>query len=74
MLAAPRRRHWGPAEIGILAAGVIIGGILIGFLAPLPPGVSMAAKLVQNTILLVAAVGLLVLVVRRTRELRPHRV
>ncbi|NLS09471.1 hypothetical protein HGQ17_05505 [Nesterenkonia sp. MY13] len=66
LLMADRHLNWGPAEIGMLGIGVIIGAILIGFLAPLPPGVSMAAKLTQNSILLVAAVGLLVFTARRT--------
>lgn len=66
-LAACQRR-WGPREIGMLGIGVVIGGILIGFLAPLPPGVTAAAKLAQNAALLVLAGLLLILTVRRTRR------
>ena len=65
---AARHRQWGPREIGMLGVGVVIGGILIGFLAPLPPGVTATAKLTQNAALLLAAVLLAFLTSRRTRQ------
>src|SRR5699024_9447446 len=65
---ALRHRQWGPREIGMLGVGVVIGGILIGFLAPLPPGVTATAKLTQNAALLLAAVLLAFLTSRRTRQ------
>lgn len=67
---ALHHRQWGPREIGILGVGVIIGGILIGFLAPLPPGVTAAAKVAQNALLLALASLLLIVTLRRTREVR----
>lgn len=66
-----RHRRWGPRGIGMLGVGVVIGGILIGFLAPLPPGVTAAAKLAQNAALLVLAGLLVILMLRRTR--RAHK-
>lgn len=60
------RRRWGPREVGLLGAGVVIGAILIGFLSPVPDGVSAAAKFLQCSVLLGFALALLLLVVRRT--------
>lgn len=63
---APTRWRWGAREIGAVGAGLVIGAILIGFVAPVPDGVSVAAKLAQSSVLLVLAVGLLWAVLRRT--------
>lgn len=63
---ASRRRRWGPREIGLLGAGVVIGAVLIGFLSPVPPGTSVAAKISQSSVLLVLSLLLLALVIRRT--------
>ncbi|QSB15392.1 hypothetical protein JQS43_03255 [Natronosporangium hydrolyticum] len=59
---------WSVLEIGALAAGAVIGRTLIGFLAPVAEGVSVAAKLTQNVILLSAAVVVAWLVTRRGRR------
>lgn len=69
---AARHRQWGPREIGMLGAGVIIGGILIGLLAPLPPGVTAAAKLSQNAALLTLAGLVLIVTLRRTRRVHEN--
>lgn len=60
------RRPWGPREVGVLGAGLVIGAILIGFAAPVPDGVPVAAKIAQSSVLLVLALALLWLVIRRT--------
>lgn len=60
------RRGWGPREIGLLGAGLVIGAILIGFLAPVPEGVPAAAKFAQSSVLLALALALPWLVLRRT--------
>ncbi|HLR94010.1 MAG TPA: hypothetical protein VK053_05770 [Jiangellaceae bacterium] len=57
---------WGPSEIGLLGAAAVIGGTLIGFLTPVAEGVSVASKYAQNTVLLLLAIGLTVLVYRAT--------
>ncbi|TDC61209.1 hypothetical protein E1258_12335 [Micromonospora sp. KC207] len=49
---------WSPKQVAALAAGALIGRTLIGFLAPLPDGVSLLAKLSQNTLLLAAVLAL----------------
>ena len=59
-------RVWGPREIGLLGIGVVIGGILIGFMAPVPEGVSIGAKMGQSSTLLVLALLVLVCVLQRT--------
>ena len=59
-------RRWGAREIGLLGAGVVIGGILIGFASPVPEGVSGAAKIAQSSTLLALALLVLTLVLRRT--------
>lgn len=53
--------------IGALVAGALIGRTLIGFLAPLPDGVSPAAKLSQNALLLAAVLGMARLLTRDRR-------
>jgi hypothetical protein len=61
-------RQWAAREIGLLGVAVILGGVLIGFASPVPDGVAVAAKLGQNAVLLLLAVLLAVVVVRRARE------
>lgn len=62
-----RSYRWGPREIGLLGAAAVIGGTLTGFLTPIPEGVTAASKYAQNTIMLLCAVGLTVLVYRATQ-------
>ncbi|MBP2366424.1 hypothetical protein [Pseudonocardia parietis] len=62
------RRQWASREIGLVGVAVILGGVLIGFASPVPDGVAVAAKLGQNVVLLLPAVLLAVVVVRRARE------
>ena len=56
---------WSPKQIAALATGALVGRTLIGFLAPPPDGVNLAAKLGQNALLLAAVLGLAWLVTRR---------
>lgn len=65
------RRRWRPREIGLLGAGLVIGAILIGSLAPVPDGVPIGAKLAQSSVLLALALALLWLVLRRTAAPAP---
>lgn len=53
---AARSTSWGLPQATAVACGALVGRTLVGFLAPLPPGVDLAAKLGQNVVLLVAAV------------------
>ncbi|NWN88742.1 MAG: hypothetical protein HLX51_09425 [Micrococcaceae bacterium] len=64
--------RWGAREIGLLGAGVVIGGILIGFASPVPEGVSAAAKIAQSSTLLALALLVLTLVLRRTPDSARH--
>lgn len=64
-------RRWGAREVGMLGVGVIIGTILIGFLSPLPAGVTVTEKIVQGMVLLGAAVAAMTLVLRRTAPSEP---
>lgn len=57
---------WGAQETGLLGASAVIGGTLTGFLTPAPEGVTLTAKYSQNTVLLLLAVALTVLVWRST--------
>lgn len=61
------RRGWGAVQIGALACGLVLGTVLLGLTSPLPPGVSAAAKLGQSGVMLVLAIGLTLLVLRRAR-------
>ncbi|MGC5627757.1 hypothetical protein ACPYO6_05845 [Georgenia sp. Z1344] len=61
------RRRWGAREGGILGASLVVGGVLVGMLAPLPGGVTMGAKIAQSVVLLGAAIGVLAVVLRRER-------
>ncbi|AWH93380.1 hypothetical protein [Dietzia lutea] len=60
------RRPWGPREVGSVGVGLVIGAVLIGFAAPVPGGVPVAAKIAQSSVLLILALALLWLVIRRT--------
>jgi hypothetical protein len=56
---------WSTRQVAALAAGALTGRTLIGLLAPVPDGVSVAAKLGQNVVLLAAVLGLAWLLVGR---------
>jgi hypothetical protein len=58
-------RQWTARDIGALAAGALVGRTLIGFLAPLSDGASLAAKLTQNAVLLGGVLLIVWLVTRR---------
>lgn len=58
-------RRWGPREIGLLGAGVVVAGALAGFASPIPEGVTLTAKLAHSGVLLALALVVLVLVLRR---------
>lgn len=64
-------RRWGAREIGVLGASLVVSTVLIGFLAPLPEGVTMTAKVGQNLVLLAAAVAVLVAVLRKSPRYDP---
>ena len=70
---ASTRRRWGARDIGLVGIGLVIGAILIGFLAPVPDGVPVVAKLAQSSVLLVLAGCLLVVVIRRTNRERTSK-
>ncbi|GGM02750.1 MULTISPECIES: hypothetical protein [Micromonospora] len=55
---------WSGRQIGALTAGALVSRTLIGFLAPVPEGVSLAAKLSQNALMLAAVLGLAWLLLR----------
>lgn len=59
-------RLWGDREVGLLGAGVVIGGVLIGFVSPIPEGVPVVAKIAQSGTLLTFALLLAALVMWRT--------
>lgn len=60
------RRRWGDREVGLLGAGVVIGGVLVGLVGPVPEGVSAVAKIAQSGTLLAFALLLAALVIWRT--------
>ncbi|WP_052809880.1 hypothetical protein [Streptomonospora alba] len=64
-------RRWEAREFGLLAAAAIIGGTITGFLSPVPEGVSVAAKYVQNSVLLALAVAIAARVHRATARGEP---
>ena len=64
LLHAARSHSWGPAQATAVACGALLERTLVGYLSPLPPGVDLAPKLVQSTVLLVAVLA--VSVARRT--------
>ncbi|MCM6778306.1 hypothetical protein NDR86_32945 [Nocardia sp. CDC141] len=53
-----RTRSWTNYEIGALAAGSLVGQTIMGFLTPIPEGVSAAAKYTSSTVLLTLAIAL----------------
>lgn len=61
-----RTRRWGAREIGLVAAGLVIGQTGAGFLSPTPAGVDVVAKTASQLVLLALGVALLVWVVRTT--------
>jgi hypothetical protein len=64
------RHGWDARQVGVIGDSAIVAGILTGFLAPLPPGVSAGAKYGQSALMLLAAIALLGLVIRRGRTER----
>lgn len=66
-------RRWGAREIGLLGAAAVIGGTLTGFLTPVPEGVTVASKYAQNTVLVLLAAGLIVLVYGATAATDAYR-
>ena len=62
---AGRYLRWTPTDIGLLAAGALVGRAVIGFMAPLTEGVSRQAVVAQNSILLCATLVIVWLVQRR---------
>ncbi|GAB2697720.1 hypothetical protein GCM10027089_19180 [Nocardia thraciensis] len=53
-----RTRVWTDYEIGVFAAGGVIGQTIMGFLTPIPAGVSAAAKYGSSIVLLALAAAL----------------
>lgn len=53
-----RRTSWSTAQVTALAVAAVIERTLLGFLAPLPPGVSLPAKLTQGAVLLLAVTAI----------------
>lgn len=49
---------WGLPQVAALATGALTARVLIGFLAPLPPGVSLGIKLAQSATLLLLTIAL----------------
>lgn len=54
---AARRRSWGLEQVTALGVAVVLARVAAGFLSPLPPGVSPAAKTVQGVVLLALALA-----------------
>lgn len=52
VVRASRSRTWGVAQTTALGVAAIVERTLIGFLAPLPPGVAMGSKVLQSIVLL----------------------
>lgn len=69
-----RHCRWGPREIDLLGAGVVVAGALAGFASPLPEGVTLTAKLAHSGVLLALALVVMALTLRRTSEIitTPH--
>lgn len=59
-----RSTAWGLAQITGLAAGALTERALVGFLAPLPPGVDIVAKITQSIVVMGLVMGLVMGVVR----------
>lgn len=59
-----RRRWIGPSGVACVAAGAVCGRVLVGTVAPPPPGVSEAARLGQATTFVVLAMLLAATVLR----------
>lgn len=61
------RSGWGLPQIAAMTTAALVARTLIGFLAPLPPGVPLAAKVSQSAALLLLTVALSALAWRRAR-------
>lgn len=57
--------RWTATDIGLLAAGTLLGRTALGFFAPLTEGVSREAVVAQNSILLACTLAIVVLAYRR---------
>lgn len=68
------RRRWGVRQIALTGSALVVAGVLVGLLAPLPEGVTAVSKAVQSAVLLAAAIAVVVLVERRTGERERVRV
>lgn len=66
IVRAAQSRSWGTAHVTALACGALVERALVGFLGPLPPGVGVAAKLMQASLLLAAVIGISAVAVRRS--------
>lgn len=53
---AARHRWWRLSHITALAVAVVLARSLVGFLSPLPPGVSLTEKITQSAVLLALVV------------------
>jgi hypothetical protein len=63
-----RSPEWTWRHLAAFAYGGVLARTLMGFLAPVPSGVDLSAKLAQNAVFLVLVLGLGALLLSRTRE------
>jgi hypothetical protein len=63
-----RSPEWTWRHLAAFAYGGVLARTLMGFLAPVPSGVDLSAKLAQNAVFLVLVLGLGALLLARTRE------
>jgi hypothetical protein len=62
------RATWGLRHTTALATGALTARVLIGFLSPLPPGVSLGVKLFQSATLMLLVIALSALAWRRAHQ------
>ena len=67
---AARSAAWGLPQVTGLASGALVERALVGFVAPLAPGVEMIAKLAQSAVLLALVVVVVILAIRAARPAR----
>ena len=65
LLHAASSPTWSAALGTAVACGALLERTLVGYLSPLPPGVHLAPKLVQSTVLLAGVLAVSVVAVRR---------